>query len=905
MLALNPFVVTSAGDRGYQAQSTLGGSRLKTNLKDVAAPTTAFTQQFFEDLAIMNTDDLATFMLSTQLDYGEENGVGQNFIKDQSTRQLRMRGLPGGTVAVNFFKSDLPADTFSTERIDQSRGPNSILFGIGSPGGLVNVTNKRAILGNDRGSVAFQVRSEGGQRMEADYNQAIGENTAIRVAAVNEQRESWRNYEFSDSERYYITGKWRIRPQTEFNFDIEKATLTKQSKRSITAYDAYTNWVAAGSKIGDFNAANQISRLANRNIPYLILDTASGSVSNWVNKTGSTLRRAIDGEIVPFSDFDLIPKETVVYGTGFDQDTDYTRLGGYLTHAFSPDLNLELAGMRTDSFFGTWDPQTATLRAIYADTNPKLPSGAPNPNVGKTYIDGLPQVTLTDQRSDALRAVLSYNKDFGAWGRHTLATVGAYEYTKISIQSLREQIISPNAPNRASAFNNANRIIRRTYVDLNGPSKNIVMAPYNKQALGTFVETVSGQTYTTALVPFNPNSVLNSYEEKTLIGMLQSSFWKNQIKTIVGISRSSRDDYTSTSVLRPVEGFTNGLPYPVRSQTPTETTADAISLSGVFQVTDWLGLTYSQAANKGLPNFRGRLNSVSSDPGSFTRPPTPEGESTDIGFKLDLLQNRLFITAQYFETSAKRDFNFGTISPSINPIWSALEQARVVPEGTQARSTGRTFDSTTEGFELELTANFTENWRIFLNYSNSKTTFRNLGQEDFAYIANWRPLWEANQALPLANGLDTIGTQLVALDNRTFTEFTLADGKPPLGQMRHKLNVVTNYEFTEGFMKNFTVGVGSRFTSAPINGYAATGTPGNVTSTVSYGSEQIFFDVNTGYRRKVQVMGKSVMWSLQANIKNVLNNDAFIRINTARDGILTAYRFNAPLEWIITTKFSF
>jgi hypothetical protein len=52
-------------------------------------------------------------------------------------------------------------------------------------------------------------------------------------------------------------------------------------------------------------------------------------------------------------------------------------------------------------------------------------------------------------------------------------------------------------------------------------------------------------------------------------------------------------------------------------------------------------------------------------------------------------------------------------------------------------------------------------------------------------------------------------------------------------------------------------------------------------------------------------MGKSVAWSLQTNINNALNNDAFIRINTARDGVLTAYRFNPPLEWMVTTKFSF
>jgi len=906
VVELSPFVVTTTGDRGYQAQSTLGGSRMKTDLKDVAAPTTAFTQQFFEDLAITNTDDLARYMLSTELDYSEEGGQSQNLLKDQSTRALRMRGLPGGTVSVNFFKSDFPTDTFSTDRIDQSRGPNSVLFGIGSPGGIVNVMSKRAFLKKSSGSVTLQGRSEGGFRQEADYNQAIGERFAIRAAALNEERGSWRNYEFSESERYYLTGKWRVGQKTEFNFDLEKAAITKQVKRTITAFDGYTLWKAAGSNVGAASTALQISRLGgNATAPYFILDTASGNVSNWVNKTRSTLRTAIDGENVPFTDFTLLPKETSVYGPGFDMDTDYTRAGAYLTHSFTPDLNLEIAGMRTGSKFSTWDPQTASTRAIYADTNPTLPSGAANPNVGKTYLEGLPQVTLSDQRSDSIRAVLSYTKDLGKWGKHTLAGVYQYDFAKADIRVLREQIISSNAPNLTSAVNNANRIFRRNYVDLNGPSESIVMAPFNQQVLGTFKETVSGNTYTTALVPFNANTQLNSFDESGLIGMLRSSFWRDRIKTIFGASRNERNDYQSTQVLTPLAGFASGIPAPVRSHVPNVVVAKSVSFSGVLQVTDWMGLTYSQAANSGLPNFSGRLNTVSSDTASFSRPPIPRGKSKDVGFKLDLLQKRLFVTASYFQTTAERDFDFGNINSAINPIWDAMALAGKVPSGTSSMSTGKTFDSYTQGYEVEITANPSEHWRMFLNYSNSRTTRTNIGQEDMAYIAYWRPTWQTNSALLLANGQGTIATQLVALDNTTFTNFTLADGKVTLGQMQHKFNFVSNYEFSSGVLNGLTVGGGVRYTSAPVIGYSATGTPDNVQRVVSKGSDQVFVDLSAGYRRKIHVLGKPVTWTLTTNINNVLNNDAFIRVTTARDGTLTLYRFNPPLEWIIASKFSF
>jgi iron complex outermembrane receptor protein len=906
VVELNPFTVSSTLDRGYQAQSTLGGSRLRTDLKDVAAPTSAFTQEFLRDVAVTSTDEIGRYMVSTEYDFGEDGGAGQNFLKDSSTRTVRMRGLTGGTISVNFFKSNFTADTFNLERIDQSRGPNSVLFGIGNPGGIINVSTKRAQLGKNASEVGVQGRSEGGLRLEGDHNQVLNGKIAVRVAAAKDNRGSWRNYEFNDAERSYLTAKWRLARNTDLNVEAEKAAITRQIKRTVTALDAYTLWKAAGGNVGaTANPAQQISLLAAANTPYLVLDTASGSLTNWANKTVSTLRTSADGNNIPLTDFSVLPRETSVYGPGFDQNTDYTRLGAYLTHAFSAQFNAEIAAMRTSSHFATWDPQTASGRALTIDTNPTLPSGLPNPNVRRAFFDGLPQANLSDERNDSVRATLSYRRDFGRWGRHTLAGVYQHDFTRTDAYVLREQVLSPNAPNVASAVNNNNRVFRRTYVDLNGPSSGIVMAPFNQQPVGTVTETLSGRTYATAWVPFNANSQRNSFEGKTMIGMLQSALWQGRLKTIVGASRDERDDYASTQVLTPVPGFTNGLPTPVKGRTPNPSAARSVSFSGVFQVSDWLGLTYSQSANRGLPNFTGRLNTTGSSLVGFQRPPAPEGRSEDVGFKLDLLQRRLFVSVVHFQTEAARGFNFSNLNPTLNPIWDALALAGKVPSGTSSNATGTTFDSRARGYEIEATANLTANWRAMVNYSNSEVTRRNLGREEIAYIATWLPLWEANRALPLANGRGTIGTQLTAVEAAVFNNFTLAEGALPLGQMRHKLNVVTNHDITAGPLKGVTLGGALRYTSEPVIGYSASGTPTAIVRRVDFGSKQVFLDFNAAYRRSLSLMGRPVRWSLQTNLNNVLNNDAFVRIQQISDGTLINYRFNPPLEWIVSTRFSF
>ena len=109
------------------------------------------------------------------------------------------------------------------------------------------------------------------------------------------------------------------------------------------------------------------------------------------------MRRSVDGDNLPLTDFSVLPRETTVYGPGYDQNTNFTRLGASLTRAFTPNFNAELSALRTSSHTAVWDPQTAITRSLYVDTNPTLPSGAPNPNLRRTYVEGLPQVNFTDQ----------------------------------------------------------------------------------------------------------------------------------------------------------------------------------------------------------------------------------------------------------------------------------------------------------------------------------------------------------------------------------------------------------------------------------------------------------------------------------------------------------------------------
>src|SRR5690606_24933774 len=190
---LSTFVVSTNKDVGYAAASTLAGSRLNTDLKDIAAPISVFTKEFLEDLGAVTVNDALEFALNTVTDY---DTTGNGIV--ESNFQTRMRGISGAGRARNYVATGLNLDFYNTERLDFSRGPNSVLFGIGSPAGIINTTTKSARTDRDFGSVQAIVGSYGERRASLDYNESLTSNFGLRVNALWQDKDGYRDFEFQD-----------------------------------------------------------------------------------------------------------------------------------------------------------------------------------------------------------------------------------------------------------------------------------------------------------------------------------------------------------------------------------------------------------------------------------------------------------------------------------------------------------------------------------------------------------------------------------------------------------------------------------------------------------------------------------------------------------------------------------
>ena len=151
-LVLSPFIITTDRDNGYQATSTLAGTRLNTELKDVGTSISVITTQFLQDTGATDTKSLLSYVTGSEVgglagnfSGGSTGGPGNTSPSENLGPQTitRLRGLAGASEARNFYNTSIPLDGYNVDRVEVNRGANAILFGTGSPAGIINSSRKK------------------------------------------------------------------------------------------------------------------------------------------------------------------------------------------------------------------------------------------------------------------------------------------------------------------------------------------------------------------------------------------------------------------------------------------------------------------------------------------------------------------------------------------------------------------------------------------------------------------------------------------------------------------------------------------------------------------------------------------------------------------------------------------
>jgi hypothetical protein len=258
VVTLSPFEVEATDNsHSYSAETTLAGNRMSTDLRDIGSSVTVVTSQF-----LMDTGATDNTSLLQSIGGAEVSGVNGNYASPgpgtstalltedtiKPSEDTRIRGLAAADNTHDFFASDIPWDEYNIDRIDISRGPNAILFGEGSPAGIINAGSRAAEF-NNFGTLDLRFGSWGSARESLDYNfQIVPDQVAVRLDLLHDDEKFEQKPAYNKDQR--ISGAVRIEPdflnkngnRTILKANFESGQVDSDNPRALPPTDHITPW---------------------------------------------------------------------------------------------------------------------------------------------------------------------------------------------------------------------------------------------------------------------------------------------------------------------------------------------------------------------------------------------------------------------------------------------------------------------------------------------------------------------------------------------------------------------------------------------------------------------------------------------------------------------------------------
>ncbi len=798
VVELSPFTVDTSRDTGYAAENTLAGSRLNARLRDTAGSVSVFTKEFLDDLAITDLQGLLNFTVNSEMDTSawQPGQPGQNpaISGENLLNRTMVRGL-AASQGMDYFTSITNMDPYRVGRFDDTRGANSLLFGVGAPGGVLNQSSKTAATHRHSANLRYGFGSWERNRSELDVNRVlVKDRLALSLAALHQENGGWRQFDFQDKRRLFASVTARptrtvtLQAMGETGRDQGAVIKTLPGVDEMLAW--YDNRNARGVSAVTFaptTAAPTAAMIAlgvttrngttgglNRRATFIendgtIFDAIgtylTGSYNNAaVRAPDSTPGRTTSALIMTDPLFN--PKRGNAAGPGSQREQ---RLHNYTLSAdWQPtrklSLNLAHHVQRTTLTTRTLVGNDPTFRG---EPNRTLGLNGPvNPYAGSLYVEGnwRGDIHFGEYRESRVSATYAFDPEPKWLGRHRLAaaasTSAQTDTNELSWLSL------VGSPFGALASNANNRVAVRNYFT-EGNLDSYRAGDWRRLPKDF---TFGGRTYALAFANDAAGANNSGMRQDTESGLavLQSYLLRDRLVTTFGyrtdrVTVNQFGYYTDPAIgERPDRD-------PAKA-TVTRVNANTRTLGGVFHVTDWFSLIANQSSNVGVPPLARTVFPL----GNLA--PLSHGRGEDYGIGLDLLEGRLSARFVRFDAEEQGRITSSGIAgaPGLNtrvmdafatvlagsgrPItssdWAALYKAYTPPANAVAS------DFVSHGYEARITANLTRSWRLLLNYSYTDSLRTRLGNE----MVDWYGLKPAANSVRLVQGVKQDATGRYVID---------------------------------------------------------------------------------------------------------------------------------------------
>jgi outer membrane receptor protein involved in Fe transport len=462
---LSPFTITSDEDTGYAATNTLAGTRLRSDLKDLAGAVQVVTEEFLEDTGSTNLEDLFLYTTNTEVS-GPDGNFGNNGADRRDPNgSARVRGLAEPDRTRNFFLSDIGLDTYNLDRVTIAKGPNAILFGLGSPAGLVNSNLKQARF-EDTTEIKLRYGSWDAHREILDVNRVFIEDVlAFRIIGLNNQNKFKQKPSFEDEQRLYGAMLFKPFENTTIRANLEIGSRNASRPFIITPSSNIPDWVANGMQTNpDPGASSGWSIVASNRGPAYVFDSPSATQATlgfdsgpattgpdgirrfhftWSNREDANA--AVSNAVLSDEDdwvFDF--RNNTLTGHENTSFSSFDAANITLEQQFSQNSGVEIAYDKQNSKDG-WLDRAANNVSVDASEyfgyffeveDDGTPILIPNPRVGRPYRHGNDNFANGNSQREAFRITGYYDLDLRDHDK--LSWLGHHVFTGLYSDQSRE-----------------------------------------------------------------------------------------------------------------------------------------------------------------------------------------------------------------------------------------------------------------------------------------------------------------------------------------------------------------------------------------------------------------------------------------------------------------------------------
>ncbi|MGY2052898.1 TonB-dependent siderophore receptor [Methylobacterium sp. JK268] len=220
---------------GYRAQRSATATRTDTPLRDTPQTVNVIPREVLVDRQDTRLTD-ALFNVSNVQPAGTIQGRSETYnIRGFNTQTYAIDGVLLNQ-ASNFYTVE--RDLADIERVEVLKGPASVLYGRGEPGGLINLVTRRPTL-EPSAEASVQGGSFGFRRVQGTVSSAIPtvEGLAGRLSFAAQGDPTFRNFGDRENSRFFVAPSftWNPGPDTRVTFLGEFTRTDNQYDEGLIA----------------------------------------------------------------------------------------------------------------------------------------------------------------------------------------------------------------------------------------------------------------------------------------------------------------------------------------------------------------------------------------------------------------------------------------------------------------------------------------------------------------------------------------------------------------------------------------------------------------------------------------------------------------------------------------------